>query len=210
MKTPPPCRRRRPTSRPSCWPHSLCHPPMSSLPPLPLTPAAIAFGLAFHGLRKKSLSPSGAVTAFIVGLLIMAAPLKLFGISLIVFYLSGSRATKVGKTIKRKLEEGYVDAGYRDGWQVRTQNSNPKATTTDFQHAPQQVLSNSFTALVAASAWSVMFAPTSIHHWVATMLLPDSALQFSSAPTFAGDEWCAIESRIGSGWSRALIYVTLG
>ncbi|KAG9026918.1 hypothetical protein FS837_004467 [Tulasnella sp. UAMH 9824] len=48
----------------------------------------------------------------------MAAPLKAFGISLIVFYLTGSRATKVGKERKVSLEEGHMEAGYRDGWQL--------------------------------------------------------------------------------------------
>lgn len=89
------------------------------MPSFPWVPFGIAIFLATHGLRKKSLSPSGAFTALIVGFLIMAAPLKAFGISLIVFYLTGSRATKVGKERKASLEEGHMEAGYRDGWQVR-------------------------------------------------------------------------------------------
>jgi uncharacterized membrane protein len=50
--------------------------------------------LALHGWRRKSLSPGGSVAAFIVGFLMLAVPLRAFGISLIVFYLTGSRATK--------------------------------------------------------------------------------------------------------------------
>jgi uncharacterized membrane protein len=59
-----------------------------------LVPAIIAAALAFHGWRKKSLSPGGAVAAFIIGFLMLAVPLRAFGISLIVFYITGSRATK--------------------------------------------------------------------------------------------------------------------
>ena len=50
--------------------------------------------LGFHGFRKKSLSPSGALTAFVVGVLTMAGGLRVFGVALAVFYLLGSRATK--------------------------------------------------------------------------------------------------------------------
>lgn len=51
-----------------------------------------------HGLRKGSLSSSGAAAAFLVGYGHLANPLKVFGTSLIVFYLVGSRATKVSVT----------------------------------------------------------------------------------------------------------------
>lgn len=61
------------------------------------SPAAlgVALLLSGHGLRKKSLSLSGAAAAFLAGYAHLANPLKLFGVSLIVFYLLGSRATKV-------------------------------------------------------------------------------------------------------------------
>lgn len=58
----------------------------------------VALLLAGHGLRKGSLSLSGAAAAFIAGYFHLANPLKLFGFSLILFYLLGSRATKVGPT----------------------------------------------------------------------------------------------------------------
>ena len=56
----------------------------------------VAVALAAHGLRKGSLSTSGAIAAFIVGYGHLANPLKVFGVTLIFFYLAGSRATKVG------------------------------------------------------------------------------------------------------------------
>lgn len=59
----------------------------------------IATALASHGLRKGSLSNSGAIAAFIVGYGHLANPLKVFGVALIFFYLAGSRATKVSSNI---------------------------------------------------------------------------------------------------------------
>jgi uncharacterized membrane protein len=60
--------------------------------------------LAGHGLSKKSLSSSGAATAFVVGFAMISGStggpsgeglgLKVWGVSLIAFYLLGSRATK--------------------------------------------------------------------------------------------------------------------
>lgn len=65
---------------------------MSSLYP---GAALIATGLSLHGYRKGSLSLSGAIAAWLVGYGHLANPLKVFGVSMIVFYLIGSRATKV-------------------------------------------------------------------------------------------------------------------
>lgn len=107
------------------------------------TAALLALGLAVHGLRKGSLCKSGALTALLVGYATMANPLPVFGVTLIVFYLTGSRATKVKADVKARLEvEGQqshshpsspsgpssrdapgtkhksASGGGRDGWQV--------------------------------------------------------------------------------------------
>ncbi|KAF5348292.1 hypothetical protein D9756_010515 [Leucocoprinus leucothites] len=105
------------------------------------TPILIALLLSAHGLRKKSLSPSGAFTAFVVGYGSLSGGLWAFGITLIGFYLIGSRATKYGKQRKAKLEPGYHEAGYRTGWQV---------------------LSNSAAGIVVAVLWNGMFVPDSV------------------------------------------------
>ena len=76
--------------------------------------------LSVHGLRKRSLSPSGAVTAFVVGFGMMSVKLHVFGVGLIAFYLAGSRATKLGKIEKSKLEDTSEAAGYRTAFQVGT------------------------------------------------------------------------------------------
>jgi len=67
-----------------------CSPTME----FPVVSLLLAILLSGHGLRKKSLSPSGAYTAFIVGFFTMAGGSRVFGVSLIGFYLVGSRATK--------------------------------------------------------------------------------------------------------------------
>lgn len=58
--------------------------------------AVVATGLAGHGYRKGSLAGSGAAAAWVAGYAHLANPIKLFGVTMIVFYLAGSRATKVG------------------------------------------------------------------------------------------------------------------
>lgn len=59
-----------------------------------ILPLAAAFLLSLHGLRKRSLSPSGAGTGFVVGYTILACPLRAFALALLAFYLLGSRVTK--------------------------------------------------------------------------------------------------------------------
>ena len=86
----------------------------------PWSALLLATLLSVHGLRKRSLSPSGAATAFVVGFGMLSVKLRVFGVGLIVFYLSGSRATKVGKAIKSKLEDTSEAAGYRTAFQVGT------------------------------------------------------------------------------------------
>lgn len=61
---------------------------------IPVIPFVLSLLLSGHGLRKKSLSGDGAVTAFFVGLFTMAGGTRVFGVALIGFYLVGSRATK--------------------------------------------------------------------------------------------------------------------
>jgi len=150
---------------------------------IPLVPTLIATLLAGHGLRKRSLSPSGALAAFFTGMTMLSPPLRSFGISLIIFYLVGSRATKVGKSRKAQLEEGHQAAGYRNA---------------------SQVFCNSFSALIATLLWSAAFVPESL----ASQLLP-SVLVVPGQP-YVSTEWCPVSPQVTSGWSRALLLVSLG
>jgi len=154
---------------------------MFNLSDVQLVPLLVSAGLAAHGSRKKSLSPSGAIAAFFTAFFMLSIPVRTFGVSLIVFYLIGSRATKVGKNLKAQLEEGHQAAGYR--------------TAT-------QVFCNSFSALIASILWSASFVPGS----VASSLLP----RILVVPGQTYGEWCPLSSEVTYGWSRALIFVTLG
>jgi uncharacterized membrane protein len=84
----------------------------------PIIPLGLSVLLSVQGLRRRSLSPSGSLCAMVIAFIMMAVPLRVFGVSCIVFYLLGSRATKMGKTLKGQLEVGHVTEGYRNGWQV--------------------------------------------------------------------------------------------
>ncbi|OBZ75316.1 Transmembrane protein 19 [Grifola frondosa] len=149
---------------------------------IPFVALTLATFLALHGLRKRSLSPSGAIAAFIVGLSMMAVPLHAFGVSLITFYLVGSRATKVGKQLKAQLEEGHQDAGYRNA---------------------AQVLCNSFTAFVATLLWTAAYVPDSIVSYLLSgVVTPQRPYDLS--------QWCPLIPPVTASLSRPLLFITLG
>lgn len=161
------------------------------MPDFPLVPLLLASLLSIHGLRKKSLSPSGSATAFVVGLLMMAGGTSTFGCGLIGLYLCGSTATKCastfhvhrhlltaniltdGKKKKAQLEEGYEEYGYRSGWQV---------------------LSNSFSGLVCCVLWNAVYAPRSLQAWLVPIAWKEP---LTGCP-------------VAGGWSRVFIMGALG
>ncbi|KAH9857431.1 integral membrane protein DUF92-domain-containing protein [Lenzites betulinus] len=152
------------------------------------TPLVLAVALSLHGLRKRSLSPSGAAAAFFVGYTMLNVPLRTFGISLIIFYLAGSRATKVGKALKTKLEEGHQEAGYRNA---------------------AQVLCNSLSAAVAALLWSALYEANS---WPAKLYDASNLHAIADAQSLPHDfaQWCPLTPPPSASWSRTLLFVTLG
>jgi|ERR1719434_595813 len=79
--------------------------------------ACVATYLARSGLKKKSLSPSGAVAAFGVGLLSCGSGVR-FGGTLLAFYYSSSKLTKYKADVKRKLDDEFKEGGQRDASQV--------------------------------------------------------------------------------------------
>ncbi|XP_054287384.1 transmembrane protein 19-like [Macrosteles quadrilineatus] len=72
---------------------------------------------AAYGLKKKSLSVSGAVLGLVVGFVLTLSS-YLFLICLIVFFITSSRATKFRSNQKRKLEEDFKEGGQRNWVQV--------------------------------------------------------------------------------------------
>ncbi|KAF9006939.1 integral membrane protein DUF92-domain-containing protein [Cyathus striatus] len=157
---------------------------------IPLVPLVLATLLSAHGLRKKSLSPSGAFAAFVVGFLMLSGGLYAFGVMLIGFYLTGSQATKYGKKRKAQLEEGYHEAGYRSGWQV---------------------LCNSASAFVAAFVWNAVFAPGSVHAKLDGILgiNVQGLIGIKNAPRYDAS-WCPVDGSIAGGLSRMLLFAALG
>jgi uncharacterized membrane protein len=92
---------------------------MDALQDIPIIPLLIGAGVAWRGLKKGSLSMDGALAAFVVGSTMLSTELRVFGITMLVFYFMGSRATRVGKELKAKLEDGVREgAGQRDAVQV--------------------------------------------------------------------------------------------
>lgn len=74
----------------------------------------LALGISYRGRRKRSLSPSGALAAFAVGFLSYASGTR-FGLTMYVFYLAGTRATKYKAELKKRIEDGYQASGGNRG-----------------------------------------------------------------------------------------------
>lgn len=72
----------------------------------------LAQRIANSGLKKKSLSKSGALSAFVVASFSLATSWR-NGITLLAFYWTSSKLTRVGAKIKGKLEEGATEGGER-------------------------------------------------------------------------------------------------
>ncbi len=74
---------------------------------------AVALLLSVGGYAKHSLSLSGAVAAFLIGLVTLLASVRC-GVALIVFFVSSSAVTRLGKRRKRQLEgEAFQHGGGR-------------------------------------------------------------------------------------------------
>ncbi|PPQ70340.1 hypothetical protein CVT24_013001 [Panaeolus cyanescens] len=162
------------------------------------TPVLLATYLAVHGLRKRSLSPSGALAAFFVGSLMFSGGSRAFGVGLLALYLVASRATKYGNTKKARLEEDYHSAGYRTA---------------------AQVFCNSASGFVACIAWNALFAPQSVHAGIVKWIGADRALNAvavfltgkATASASSQEGWCPIRPSFGDGGlSRALVFAALG
>ena len=151
----------------------------------PLVPFLFATALSVNGLRKRSLSPSGAAAAFLTGISMLSLPLRTPGIVLITFYLLGSSATRAGQPRKATLEDGHDHAlaGYRTA---------------------AQVFSNSASALVATLAWGALHAPG-----FPGVRVAEALFGVRSVP-YANETWCPLDAGVTKGWSRALLFIVLG
>ncbi|CAO1626441.1 unnamed protein product [Sympodiomycopsis kandeliae] len=164
-----------------------------------LYPVALGLAtlLAVHGFRKGSLSPSGAAAAFIIGYLTMANPFPGFGITLIVFYLVGSRITKVKADIKAKLEREEGDhtahksgkGGGRDAWQVMCNGLTGCIASVLFR----LFHSDELPAACQAKSFHIL------------------SLDFISPYTWqSGTAHCSISPFLHDGWTRFMVFTALG
>lgn len=111
-----------------------------------------ALYLAFSGYRKGSLSSSGSIAAFIIGYLTLASPVISFGITLLSFYLLGSRATKIGHQRKARLEREYV---------VENKSSSSHKAASGGQRNWIQVCCNGLVGAITSLAFRILYA----HNW---------------------------------------------
>jgi len=151
----------------------------------PLIPILLGTALSVNGLRRRSLSPSGAAAAFLTGVVMLSLPLRTPGISLIVFYLIGSWATRAGRRRKVTLEDGHdsTGAGYRSA---------------------SQVFSNSASALVATIVWGALYIPGFPEARIVSNMLGVKRVPY------AQNAWCPLDSRVSGGLSRSLLFIVLG
>ena len=77
----------------------------------------ISLYIGLNGLKKKSLSTSGAISAIVVGFITFSLSVVV-GIVLIAFFLSSSKLTKLGAEKKRLIEKDYKTGGQRTAIQV--------------------------------------------------------------------------------------------
>ncbi|SPO30543.1 uncharacterized protein UTRI_06473 [Ustilago trichophora] len=124
---------------------------MSEIYPISLV---IAGYLGYSGYGKGSLSLDGAMTASAVGYATMANPFVGYGLTLITFYLTGSKATKFKASVKAQLET-HATIEPLDSTPDEKKGVKKRDTTSGNRNAIQ-VLCNSATAVVACIAFRVL------------------------------------------------------
>lgn len=108
--------------------------------------------MALHGARKGSLSLSGAIAAFTVGYISLANPVRAFGITLLTFYILGSRATKIGHKLKATLETD-ISSPVRKSKKINTDH----AASSGGKRDAWQVLCNSALSAVCAGLFRLLY-----------------------------------------------------
>jgi uncharacterized protein (TIGR00297 family) len=78
----------------------------------------VAIGIAVAALRAGALSPSGAAAAVVVGSLTFGAGGWAPAILMVVFFLTSTIVTRLGRRRKAAAEAGYAKGGRRDAGQV--------------------------------------------------------------------------------------------
>lgn len=95
--------------------------------------------ITIHGYHRNSLSLSGALVASVVGLVAsLAGPF--FLAILLGFFLTSSRATRVGKSRKMAIQHEYKIGGQRDAYQVICNSVPPSVAALLFLHSGNPAL----------------------------------------------------------------------
>ncbi|KAK4702067.1 hypothetical protein P7C70_g4157, partial [Phenoliferia sp. Uapishka_3] len=139
-----------------------------------------ATALGLHGYRSGSLSKSGAVAAAFLGYCTLANPLKVFGVSLLVFYFAGSKITKIKAAYKATLE---------------APEASPSSTTPTKpggNRSAAQVACNALVGAICAVAWRILYSGE-------VKTVGDGV-----GSVWAREQWCVLD-RQGSQWSRPLV-----
>lgn len=96
----------------------LTHDDLAPIPPTRwLFSTLVPIILAIHGLRRKSVNKSGAITGLFIAVILSIAN-HAFLVSLMVFFFSSSRATRFRSSRKHKIEENFKEGGQRNWAQV--------------------------------------------------------------------------------------------
>jgi uncharacterized protein (TIGR00297 family) len=86
----------------------------------------IAGGLAgYLSYKFKFLDLGGSLLAFLMGSIILGLGGWMYIIPIVCFFVSGSLFAKLGKNIKRSIEEGYQKSNTRDFFQVLANGGLP-------------------------------------------------------------------------------------
>ncbi|WIA08711.1 hypothetical protein OEZ85_008135 [Tetradesmus obliquus] len=140
--------------------------------------------MAKRGIKRKSLSPSGAVAAFIVGLLHMGCGYT-FGAVLIAFFLSSSKLTHLSQERKAACDASFRLGGQRGASQVLCNSAGGALAAA---------------AAAAAAAWS---GGSSSQQGQVLQLLPWSAFLGHYACCCA-DTWASELGMLSSSRPRLL------
>jgi len=82
-----------------------------------LISATITTVVAVRAIKKKSLDLSGAITAWLVGFVTLAAAWP-FGVCILVFFFVGTKATTYKQEEKRKFEAEFKEGMERTTFSV--------------------------------------------------------------------------------------------
>ncbi|KAG7529800.1 hypothetical protein FFLO_05387 [Filobasidium floriforme] len=145
---------------------------------------SLATLLAAHGWRKRSLSGSGAVGAFLVGYLHLANDNPVFGVGLISFYALGTLATKYKAHHKAQLEE------------------SPYPTSSSGLRTASQVLSNSIPSLLCSLVYRFTLTEERLGRVVGWVGMRGFVSGVTSASAGSGSGW--------EVWGKGLVLGALG